>query len=84
MGFRVIVAVTGHYPSAQVEMIERAAEARMVKPGVVFIWAGPECISDGREDPHYGMRGDPPCEVHPGAQNGRPWKGPWRYWWRGT
>jgi len=92
-GFRVIVAVTGHYPGEQVEMVRRAAAAHMAEPASAKVMALPEyeafpseprrgdhaakwetsilCnlrpelvevqrLTDGREDPLYGIYGDDP------------------------
>jgi len=94
-GFRVIVAVTGHYPGEQVQMVRRAAEAHMAKAGSATVFALPEYeafpadprrgdhaakwetsilahlrpelvdmskLSDGREDPLYGVFGEDPRE----------------------
>jgi creatinine amidohydrolase len=92
-GFRVIVAVTGHYPGEQVEMVRRAAAAHMAEPGAATVLALPEYaafpsdprrgdhaakwetsilwhlrpdlvdttrLTDGRDDPLYGVYGDDP------------------------
>jgi creatinine amidohydrolase len=39
MGFRVIVAITGHYPNEQVEMLKKAAEEQMRGPGAAKVFA---------------------------------------------
>jgi creatinine amidohydrolase len=92
-GFRVIVAVTGHYPGEQVQMVRRAAEAHTTQPGAARVIALPEYeafpsdprrgdhaakwetsilwhlrpelvdmgkLTDGREDPLYGVFGEDP------------------------
>ncbi len=41
-GFKVIVAMTGHYPVEQVEMVERAGETHMAKPESATVIALPE------------------------------------------
>jgi len=41
-GFRVIVAVTGHYPGEQVQMVRRAAEAHMAGSRAAKVFALPE------------------------------------------
>jgi creatinine amidohydrolase len=102
-GFRVIVAVTGHYPGEQVQMVRRAAEAHMAQPGSAKVIALPEYeafpsdprrgdhaaqwetsilwhlrpelvemvrLTDGREDPLYGIFGKDPRE-HASAELGR-------------
>jgi creatinine amidohydrolase len=94
-GFRAIVAVTGHYPGEQVQMVRRAAEAHMAEPGSAKVAALPEYeafpsdprrgdhaakwetsilwhlrpelvevdrLTDGREDPLYGVFGEDPRE----------------------
>ncbi len=102
-GFRVIVAVTGHYPGEQVEMVRRAAEAHTAQPGSAKVFALPEFeafpseprrgdhaaqwetsilwhlrpelveiarLTDGRDDPLYGIYGNDPRE-HASAELGR-------------
>ena len=95
-GFRVVVAMTGHYPLEQVEMVQRAAATHMEKPGSAKVIALPEHhaypgdptrgdhaakwetsilsyvrpelvdmgrLTDGREDPLYGIYGADPRET---------------------
>jgi len=102
-GFRVIVAITGHYPGEQVQMVRRAAAAHMARPQAAKVIALPEYeafpgdprrgdhaaqwetsilwhlrpelvemvrLSDGREDPLYGIFGNDPRE-HASAELGR-------------
>jgi len=42
MGFRVIVAITGHYPGEQVQMVKRAAARHEQQPGAATVIAMPE------------------------------------------
>ena len=54
LGFRVIVAITGHYPGEQVQMVKRAAARHAARPGAATVFAlpeyeaypGPECPGD--------------------------------------